>query len=133
MRIVTNFPRFPAEWRASDGRQGSGYAARTLMDFIRNRHGPVSTGCPRTCACSTMMAPENPRLRGARLVVLPILRVADHDFAGPVFLQHGDRAGLFRIMFLTATNCQSGTVRPSTRIALSGRIISNSFSGETRL
>src|SRR5262245_60410621 len=40
MRIVTNFPNFPSEWQASNGRRGTAHLCRTLGEFIRNRGGP---------------------------------------------------------------------------------------------
>jgi glycosyltransferase involved in cell wall biosynthesis len=39
MHIVTNFPGFPAEWRSSDGRRGTGSAADTIGAFVRHRRG----------------------------------------------------------------------------------------------
>jgi glycosyltransferase involved in cell wall biosynthesis len=40
MRIVTNFPGFPSDWRASDGRRGSAQSARSVVEFLRQRSGP---------------------------------------------------------------------------------------------
>jgi glycosyltransferase involved in cell wall biosynthesis len=37
MRIVTNFPRFPSEWQASNGRCGTAHSSRTLREFLHNR------------------------------------------------------------------------------------------------
>jgi glycosyltransferase involved in cell wall biosynthesis len=39
MRIVTNFPGFPAKWQASNGCNGTALTVRTVWEFVRDRGG----------------------------------------------------------------------------------------------